>query len=375
MAKTSSVVEINGIHYDAVSGQVLGTVKKVAQQVKRTPSGVIDGIVRSRAAVSVLQPAASTKQATPTRSAKEHASRARHPAQSVHKKTQKSRTLMRAVVSKPQIRSEAPKAGQIHTGKLRSMAEIKRAVRAENVKKHAKIKKFAAIEHNIAYPPPPPATKHPATGKQSVPALPSLSARPLTSITSNMSSQQLERLLDQALTRADSHKQSRPGRSAGPSKLPKFRLMPRWAAIGASALIVILAGGFFAWNNVPELSVRLAAARANLPVSLPGYAPAGFSVSGPASYSKGGVSISFRAKNDSYKTFTITQQKSALDSQALEASVPRGSQVQTAQINGTTVYIYGPSNDATWVDGGIKYTLKDQASLTSDQILKIAGSM
>lgn len=373
MAKTSSVVEINGIHYDAVSGQVLGTVKKVAQQVRNTPSGVIDGIVRHRGGSATLQPRVTAKAASASRAVKHHAVRARHPAQSVHKKTQKSRTLMRNAVSKPKIRGAAAKAAQIHARRQRSLTDINRAVRAQKVKKHSKIKKFS--NNNVALAQPAPAPKSSAAAMQAVSASPSLSTRTMASIAGSMSSQQLERLLDQALIRADSHKQLRPVSASRSSAFRRLRIIPRWAAISASLLIVIIAGSFFAWNNMPEISVRLAAARANLPVSLPGYTPSGFDVSGPISYSKGSVSINFRAKNDSYKTFTITQQKSAWDSQTLQSNVPKSDQVQTSQINGTTVYIYGTSNDATWVDGGIKYTIKDQASLTSDQILKIAGSM
>jgi hypothetical protein len=49
--------------------------------------------------------------------------------------------------------------------------------------------------------------------------------------------------------------------------------------------------------------------------------------------------------------------------------------VQTSVVNGTTVYIYGQTNDAAWVNNGVQYTVQDKASLNSDQLLKIANSL
>lgn len=384
MAKSYSVIEINGNRYDALTGQLLGTAKKISSHIKSAPDGVIDGFIRQSAARPVQALPERSTTAKPKSSTVKRKAAARNiksPAQNIHKRAQKSLTLMRGVVSKPDKDKEQ---SSLKTHHIRTTTEIKRASRAHKIEKHPKINRFGApgrSSNSVASSSSDkPGTISGVTKLQvataNVQAVSSVSStKPVPSIIGSLSGQQLERLLDHALLKADSHKNNSRRRSAR-QKLMRAAGIPRWAGIGASLLIVVILGGFFAWQNVPQLSMQLAARRANIPASVPGYTPSGFSFSGPIGYSSGTVSIRFKANSDDFRNFTIQQEKSSWNSQSLAAnSLPKDAQVQTSQVKGTTVYIYGPNNDATWVDRGIKYTIQDQASLTSEQILKIAGSL
>lgn len=133
---------------------------------------------------------------------------------------------------------------------------------------------------------------------------------------------------------------------------------------------------FIAINKIPQVAVRVAAARAHISAEVPGYTPAGFSFTNPVAYSDGKVSMKFKANDSSAREFTVSQASSKMSSKSLEDKVvPDNVQVQTSVVNGTTVYIYGENNDAAWVNNGMQYTIKDAASLNSDQILKIANSL
>jgi hypothetical protein len=190
------------------------------------------------------------------------------------------------------------------------------------------------------------------------------------------SHQQLERMLDEALTRADSHKNQRRSHKPNQTLLQKAVAAPRWWSIGAAMFIVGIIAIFIAINKIPQVAVRVAAARAHISAEVPGYTPAGFSFTNPVAYSDGKVSMKFKANDSSAREFTVSQASSKMSSKSLEDKVvPDNVQVQTSVVNGTTVYIYGENNDAAWVNNGMQYTIKDAASLNSDQILKIANSL
>jgi hypothetical protein len=192
----------------------------------------------------------------------------------------------------------------------------------------------------------------------------------------SVSHQQLERLLDEALTRADAHKRHRRGHLPNQGLVHRVLAAPRWLSVGAAVIIVGLLIGFVAMNKVPGVAMRVAATKAHVNAQMPGYIPSGFSYTGPVSYSNGSVSVKFKANDASGREFTVTQANSKMSSKSLEDKVvPQDTQVQTAVVNGTTVYIYGQNNDAAWVNNGIQYSVKGNASLNSDQLLKIANSL
>jgi hypothetical protein len=54
-------------------------------------------------------------------------------------------------------------------------------------------------------------------------------------------------------------------------------------------------------------------------------------------------------------------------------NVVSGSSYQTLDIDGTTVYRYG--NNATWISGGILYTINGSVNLSNEQVTKIVRSV
>jgi hypothetical protein len=72
----------------------------------------------------------------------------------------------------------------------------------------------------------------------------------------------------------------------------------------------------------------------------------------------------------------LSQRSSEWNSDALVQNFVATSRraYQSYQDNGKTIYIY-EGNNATWVDGGVWYQIEGNASLNSDQLLRIAKSL
>jgi hypothetical protein len=145
--------------------------------------------------------------------------------------------------------------------------------------------------------------------------------------------------------------------------------------VAAASLGVLLITGYFTYVNMPNLSVRVAAAQAGIDASYPEYRPVGYRLNGPVAYQDGQVSMKF-ASNSGPVAFSLNQAKSSWDSSALlEKFVDPRSEGKYATYNdaGLTIYTYG--TDAAWVNGGILYTVEGTATLSNEQIRRIATSM
>jgi hypothetical protein len=293
-------------------------------------------------------------------------------AQSVHKRAQRSQTLMRSVVRRPeqsqQAKVAAPKVHPVQT-------DSKRNTRAQSITKHANVRRFGHVlpknkpssivsDTRLAKPSQPVTTDSRAVVQKRVP-----------SMVTSASHAHLERLLDEALSKADAHKKAINGYLPNRNLWQKVRTAPKWASLGTAVLIVGLLSGFFAWQNLPAVSMRVAATRAHVSAQVPGYTPSGFSFAGPVNHKEGSVTIKFKANSDSSRNFSLTQANSNLSSKSLADSDVVQNNPQTFAVNGNTIYVYGPNNDATWVDHGVQYTIRDNANLTSDQLLRIANSL
>ena len=121
--------------------------------------------------------------------------------------------------------------------------------------------------------------------------------------------------------------------------------------------------------------MRVASTRAGLDANLPAYQPAGFKISGPIKYQPGAVTVTYKSNTDE-RNFNVTQKNSSWNSETLLGSFvsPTKEPYQTFQAKGRTIYMYS-GDKATWVDGGIWYTVDGKANLNSDQLLKIAESL
>lgn len=149
----------------------------------------------------------------------------------------------------------------------------------------------------------------------------------------------------------------------------------RRLSVGAASLAILLLGGYLTYLNMPALSTRVAASQAGISASYPNYQPSGYSLSGPVAYQQGSVSMKFAA-NGGPQSFTLSQSRSDWDSSAvLENYVTpeAGDDYTTTNSGGLTIYTFG--DDAAWVNDGILYTIRGDATLSQDQVQRIATSL
>ncbi len=281
------------------------------------------------------------------------------------RKQDRAKTLMRPAVKKPVIRNDVTSKRPIAEDATTKAREL----RAKQSSKSPLVHRF----------------NHPSSTNTSVPkrqahlpvALPATTphreSSNLTQRAHHRTSQ--PNIFEQAIKNADSHlKEFDAAAHKKSRRLRRYGLKSKAGNIALLSVAVLLLAGFFTYQNAPAIEMRLAAAQAGVPASMPGYKPAGYGATS-VKHEPGKVSVSFRSRTDN-KGFTLTQQASNWNSASLLANtVAQNKQpYQTYQDGGKTVYIYNSSN-ATWVDGGVWYQLEGDASLTSDQLLRIANSL
>jgi hypothetical protein len=342
-AKKDQFLDINGSGGARFTG-----INNVIKGAGLVNSQMLDGFVKGPAK-------------KPAQSAAQH-TRPHLKSSQVHTRTEKGHTLMRGGLKKPSTKITA-------SFNRFSGNNIEREVRAKSTHKHPGIDRFGT--------PRPPAKKTPAkplTGEvvnSGGKAAASRATAPLPSMVTSASHHKLERLLDQALTHADSHKEAM---RYGAARHFWQRGSRRWVIL-AVILVAIVVGLFISWQKVPQLSVKTAGMQAHLSPTVPTYKPDDFKMAGPAKAVSGTVDIKY-VSSDNSQSYNIVQAQSNLTSQMVGQNVvPKGSTVQTSQVEGNTVYIYGENNDAAWVNNGILYTIKDGAHLNSDELIKIVQGL
>jgi hypothetical protein len=360
-----SLIEINGQLYDANSGRLF--------HHPRSP--VIDGFVRKTQASQAIKIAATLSPLSPKLTSAK--TRLHKPAQTVHKRTQRSKTLMRSAVNRPNSGNQDKTDHQ--PPKPRTGAPQKaRLSRAMNMVKHSRVDRFGTpvslskslSSHTAARPKPLLINNSGASPRAAKTA--AVAVRPAPSMVTSVSHHRLERMLDEALISADAHKKAFNERIGKRRFSRKLNFLPRWLTITIATLVLASAGTYFAWRNIPYVSMKVASLRAQVKGSLPDYVPSGFRFAGPIEYEPGNISMTYRSGGERY--FTLEQQASNWDSSSLEANaLPEDTQVQTSQVKGTTVYVDSSNNEATWVNNGKHYKLRGQ--LNPDEIFKIAESI
>src|SRR5581483_9568731 len=344
----ASVIEINGSRYDANTGKLIGTV--------------IDGF-RSRPLASLTNRRPQTKRAT--KAAKKSPTKS---AQTVHRRTEHSSTLMRRIVNRHSPIDKELGTEKISKSKPRTIVSSARLSKAMSIAKNAAVKHFgnptparsSAAIHSITSS--KKAIKGEVLNAPIQPASTAVALRPTSNMLGSISQQRLERMLDEALVKADAHRQTLSKHlSRKQGIVSHFKTMPAWLIAGLTTLILVCSGVLFAWKNVPQISMKIASLRSEIKGGVPTYIPSGYKFAGPIRQENGNLTMTYRAGGEG-KFFKITEQASNWDSTSLEANaVPKNSQVQTSQLKGTTIYIYDQSNNATWVNNGVRYTLQDNA--------------
>ncbi len=191
----------------------------------------------------------------------------------------------------------------------------------------------------------------------------------------SISNNNLERMLDHALIRADAHKKALGGRYKHGNRFwNKAMRMPTWILFGVPVFVLVIIASFFAWRNIPQLSTKVASMRTHISASIPSYSPAGFSIAGPAVAGDNSVTFQYKDNTDASKFYTIKEEASNLDTSSLIASHNSSSQqVQTSQANGVQIVVLG--SKSMCVSGGKLTTIADQAGLPPDELLNVAKSV
>lgn len=363
-------IEINGKIYDAATGKQLSeSASKSVSPVTITPTknvGVVDGFVKR-----------------PTRT------KSRPKPQHASKVQQKSKTLMRSAVKKPTAQITKPHVSAPHELKKKLGTSPARLHNAQEVKRSPSIQKYGQPNHvtsvvkkttEMRVKPHPTenttgSVKHPAHHNQAINH--NKNHRPAADNKAHSSSNKAaHKMIEAALTNAQSHSEPLHKPPKKRSKLAKkLGISAKTASISSAVLAGVLLGGFFAIQNVPNLSMRVAASRAGFNAEIPGYKPSGFSFKGPISYSSGQVKITYKSNTDN-RNYSLTQRSSNWNSDALLANyvIAENKQYQTYLDRGRTLYIYDGSN-ATWVDNGIWYQVEGNSNMTTDQLVRIASSI
>jgi hypothetical protein len=349
-------IEINGKRYDAVTGAML--------KGSAPAQPVVDGFVkrpRHTTSVPVV--------------------RGGHGLQ---KQVQHSKTLMRAAVKKPaagthkHLTPDVAAAKPTNVVKAAKQAPAKPTITprtaaispdrqqlAHATTKSAMVHKFGA--------PQMPAPLHPSIEPLEVRPTPPPAAKTAVMVQHSKTAD----LLDRALAAAQSHNEPLHELKKPLHKriAHKVGMSSKAMAISTTVVAGLLLGGFYAYQNVPNLAMRVAATRAGFNASMPGYSPSGFAFRGPVQYSAGQVVVSFKSNTDD-RTYKLTQQTSSWSSETLLNNyvAAAGKEYQTYQDRGRTIYIYDGSS-ATWVNGGVWYQIEGKSDLSSDQLVRIAASL
>ncbi len=348
MNKATSIIEINGNRYDAVSGRLIGAVKKAAYQAIRPAQGLsIDGFTRRKTA----------KDTAP----------AKRSVHGLNRRLEHSKTLMRATVKKP------VRAKSVDKIKFRSLSpDHARIDRARRIPKSSKVQRFGLLPHSRN---PEAKTGEVIAPSSNLPARSAMAATAtLPSVITSASHYKLERLLDYALAHADAHKKSLDESTRAQRKF--LGRLPRWLSIGLLILVVLAVAGLVVWRQMPAASFKLAATRAHVNASMP--TPiSGYKI-GPISSHENAVTTTIQSTSDSSKKYTVTEQASNQPSASLAASAATGtssnsSHVQTVQDQDKTYVLSQDGSKSTAVcTKGTNTVRVEGVDLTFDQLLAAA---
>ena len=165
-------------------------------------------------------------------------------------------------------------------------------------------------------------------------------------------------------------------REATPNKKQpkKAKSMSRKMRIGIIVAASIVVLGALVWVSLPTLSLKFASAQSGVNARLPHFTPDSYAITLPVSAEANRVAMTFTSKQAN-TSYTLTQENSSWDSQAVRAMVETASNGQflTTQDRGLTIYTY--NGNAAWVNKGILYKLSGNSLLSGDTIIRIASSL
>ncbi len=334
-------LELNGKRYDAVTGKtVTEAIKtnKIPSPSHPQVSRNIDGII--------------------------HQGVKKAPARAIHTKPAKSQTLMRSAVAKPHISATLPHTDvKDESFSARKLLEESRLRRAKKIPTNKLISRFGTPQF---------ASTKVTVRHTTVPVKPEPPSIVTTKASPSIQSPKPSHFQTQ-LDNASAH-------VAKPLKKPKLRhrtakklhVSSKRLGIGTIVVVVVLLSGFIAYQNASVIAIRVAASRAGIAASVPGYTPAGFALKSHSAQT-GQITIGYRSNSDN-RAYKITQTLSSWDSSTLLENFVANSSYQATNSKGRTVYLYS-GNNATWVDNGIWYRVEGDNSLSGDQLQHVIDSI
>lgn len=195
-------------------------------------------------------------------------------------------------------------------------------------------------------------------------------ARPAPKSTSSkdIKDRAIKQALRSVATMSETPAQPIKRRKSGGAK--RFILAFTCAAACLAAII------YFVSSNIPDVSVRVAAMQTGIEASYPSYVPMDYSLSDIIS-EDGKLTMIFNGPDGA--RFTLVQEKSSWDSATLLRNYVEptwGSDYVTTHEQGITIYISNQTNDSTWVNGGIRYSITSEGTrLTKKQTRNIVLSL
>lgn len=377
--KGQQIIALNGQQYDAQTGKRLaptkaptqGTKGASAKRARREPSKgtQLDGVTtvkRSRTIAATANTIATRVRATP----------------------QHSKTLMRHVVKKPNVikteKRAAPapanptQAASKSTQAFPGIVKPQHVIHASGVQRSALISKFGRNNSNQIKTDIIPVKSAPTHGRK-VAARPQAAPHQVVVGAVSAPVQPIEATDDltlRGLAAATSHTQPKlKKQNAFRRAAKRLHVSPLTLTGGIAALLLLVGGGWYAYQNVPGIAMQVAVRRSGIHANLPTYSPAGYSLHQPISYAPGQINLEYKSNSDN-RSFSVVQRASSWNSQALLDNYINAAhkQYQTMQVNGRTIYTYDSGN-ATWVDGGTWYQINGDSTLSSEQLLKIVDSL
>lgn len=275
-------------------------------------------------------------------------------ASNIHTTTERSKTLRRSSLKRPEVKPRVQATHQIINHNKPRMQDIR-------APKH-KISKFVApasqtSARRVMDVGP---IQHPNVAKAQAKVEAKKTPAPIKP----------SHIIKQELTKEAVAKTSK----KQPKKSWNMLKLPGTTSIVTAGIALVLLGGYLTYLNIPSLSVRIAAASSGVDASYPNYRPDGYSLDCSVAYKEGEVSMKFAA-NAGPHSFTIKQTESSWDSSAVlqKYVIPKaGKNYATYSERGLTIYSF--DDGAAWVNGGVLYTIEGNARLSSEQIRHMATS-
>lgn len=375
--KSANIIHLNGKQYDARTGEVItknapvhtvrplqnasNTLKKVSSPPAKKVISVSKLAHRTHA-VSKPNPEPAAAASISIKSRPAH-----QQAPSLRKRTpQRPHTLMRHTVQKPTVKKMAPLKVQTLAHSTPATMTVHPKVSVQGI--HTKRAQQALVAPKSAavsrFNKPVPLQQTPKPVVHNTPAITSQAAK--------------NALFEKALANSKSHETTHVTKKSKKKTSLKqsFRKQRSVFAVAATVSVLVVIGASVAVTNMPAIELQVANMRAGMQASLPKYQPEGFSKDGPVAYQAGKITVSFKSNYAKNVTYNVVQEESDWNSETLlDSVVATGDQPhQTVQQNGKTIYLYGNSQ-ATWVSGGMRYSVTGNANLPAEQILSIANSI